>query len=216
MTKVKICGITTITDAEMAANAGADMLGFVFYPPSTRYLPPVQAAEITNRIRDLLGGDVPKLVGVFVDVHPDDISCTSQLCQLDYVQLHGSETAAEVGTLIELGLRVIKAFRVRDRASLSQIDDFRAEAVLLDAYSPNNPGGTGQSFDWSLAEQIQAQRPIILAGGLTPTNIARAIDRVHPWAVDVSSGVEASPGIKDDQAVNRFIQAVRNNDGGNV
>jgi phosphoribosylanthranilate isomerase len=216
MTEIKICGITTIEDAQMAAGAGADMLGFVFYPPSSRYLPPEKAAGITNRLLDLLGNDAPKLVGVFVDMDTEDVYRTSRQSKLDYVQLHGRETPDEVNNLMKRGLHVIKAFRVRDRTSLAQIDTYRSEAILLDTFTPNNPGGTGECFDWALAEQLQTLRPLILAGGLTPANVADAVKQVRPWAVDVSSGVENSPGKKDEQAVIRFIQTVRNYDGGNT
>lgn len=214
MTIIKICGITTLNDAFLASGAGAGLLGFIFYPPSPRYLPPEGAAGIIHSIRRQYGKAAPEFVGVFVDAPPDDVSAIFRQCRLDYAQLHGNEPPAEVTGLMDQGIRVIKAFRVRDHTTLEQMEHYKPETFLLDAYTPGNPGGTGQCFNWSLAGQLQAERPIILAGGLTSSNVAQAIRQVHPWAVDVSSGVEASPGRKDNQKLELFIQAVRNSDGG--
>ncbi len=210
MTRVKICGITNLEDARVAIEAGADFLGFVLYPGSPRYVTSNQVREIVTQISDLraLVSDL-SLVGVFVDQSPEAVAQIMRFCGLDYAQLHGAESPEMVAELMDAGFGVIKAFRVRDGASLAEMRRYRATAYLLDAYVPGQPGGTGQAFDWELAVQAKGYGRVIVAGGLTPDNVTQAVGRVRPWAVDVSSGVEAAPGHKDHDKVRRFITAAR-------
>lgn len=209
MTRVKICGLTNPEDALIAAEAGADLLGFIFYPKSPRYVTPEKVREIVAQIRPQSPISNICLVGVFVDQSPAIVAQTLDFCSLDYAQLHGTESAEEVTTLTDWGLRVIKAFRIRDGTSLADIGRYQATAYHLDAYVPGQLGGTGHTFDWGLAVQARQYGPIILAGGLTPDNVAQAVHRVQPWAVDVSSGVEATPGRKDHDKLRRFIAAAK-------
>jgi len=201
MVKVKICGITILEDALAAVEAGADALGFVFYPPSPRHIHPEQAAEIIRRLPPFV-----QTVGLFVDAELSIVNTTADRCGLDVVQLHGDETP---GYCESVRRRVIKAFRVRDISSLDSLLQYQVSGCLLDAWSPAAPGGTGQSFNWEIAAVAAAQRPIILAGGLTPDNVAEAVRRVQPYAVDVSSGVECAPGRKDVDKVRTFITRAR-------
>ncbi len=207
MTRVKICGITTLEDALVAAEAGADLLGFIFYPPSPRYVFPDRMKSIIKSVRDTHAA--VQFVGVFVDEAFEAVRMIVSLCNLDYAQLHGAESPAMVEALQDQGIKVIKGFRVRDRRSLAEVERYRATAYLLDSYLPQQRGGTGTTFDWSLAVRAKAFGPILLAGGLTPENVGRAVCAVHPWGVDVASGVEASPGRKDHDRVRRFIAAAK-------
>ena len=207
MTYVKICGITNLEDALRAAALGADLLGFVFHPPSPRCVTPEMAREISAAVRR----EAPSIrtVGVFVDLPPETVRAIAAQCGLDCVQLHGSEPPAAAAYLTDAGFEVFKAFRVRDGSELNGLDRYRVAAYLLDAYSPAHPGGTGRTFDWDLAARATEHGRIILAGGLTPDNVAAAIRAVRPWGVDVSTGVEAAPGRKDHSKLERFIAAVR-------
>jgi phosphoribosylanthranilate isomerase len=209
MTRVKICGITNPKDALAAAEAGADFLGFIFYPPSPRHVTPEQVREIVTQIRPQSPISHLHLVGVFVDQTPEIVAQTLDSCGLDYAQLHGTESPERVTILMDWGVSVIKAFRVRDGVSLAEIGRYRATAYLLDAHVPGQPGGTGHTFDWVLAVRARQYGPIILAGGLTPDNVTRAVHQVRPWAVDVASGVEATPGRKDHDKLRRFIAAAK-------
>jgi phosphoribosylanthranilate isomerase len=215
MTRVKICGITNLEDAQVAVQFGADLLGFVFYPPSPRYVTPEGVREIVPQIRPISNlqssTSIPHFVGVFVDQGPEVVAHILDFCGLNYAQLHGAEPPETVTTLMERKLGVIKAFRVRDEASLAQIERYRATAYLLDTYVPGQPGGTGHHFDWTLAVRAVKYGPVILAGGLTPDNVAEAVRTIHPWGVDVSSGVEAEPGRKDHDRLRRFIAAAKSN-----
>jgi phosphoribosylanthranilate isomerase len=148
-------------------------------------------------------------VGVFVNERPEIVAQTLDFCGLDYAQLHGAETPETVSALMERGFGVIKAFRVRDEAVLAEIERYRATAYLLDTFVAGRSGGTGRTFDWNLAAQAVQYGPIVLAGGLTPDNVARAVRVARPWGVDVSSGVEARPGRKDPDKVHRFIATVK-------
>ena len=207
MTRVKICGITSPEDARIAAEAGADFLGFVFYSSSPRCVTLERACWIIEAVRR--ASFAVRFVGVFVDEEPGTVWQIASRCGLDYAQLHGAEPPETVITLMERGLGVIKAFRVRDGASLAEIERYQATAYLLDAYVPGQPGGTGRKFDWTLAARAKEHGPVILAGGLTPDNVAEAVRTVHPWGVDVSSGVEAEPGRKDPDKLRCFIAAVK-------
>jgi len=207
MIRVKICGITCPEDGLAAAGAGADLLGFVFCPPSPRYVEPARAAEIIAIVRHVTS--TVQFVGVFVNEELATLQQTVTRYGLDYAQLHGTETPELTAALMDRGIKVIKAFRIRDRTTLAEIERYRAAAYLLDGYAPDQPGGTGKAFDWSLACEAKRFGPILLAGGLTPENVSQAVQAAHPWGVDVSTGVEASPGCKDHDKLRRFIAAVK-------
>ncbi len=201
-TKIKICGITNAKDAHAAADLGADTLGFIFVPDTPRYIDP----QVAERIM----GDLPPFittVGVFADASLETVSQTILDCGLNAVQLHGSETP-EYCREIKCA-KVIKAFRVKDRDSLSPIPEYQVDAYLLDTYVKDKKGGTGETFNWDLARDAKAYGRIIIAGGLTPENVARAVQYVKPYAVDVSSGVESSPGKKDHAKIKTFIENVK-------
>jgi len=197
MVRVKICGITNLHDARQAVEAGADALGFVFYEKSPRFVTPATAGEI-------IGGLPPfvQMVGLFVNAASDDVNRTADLCGLDVVQLHGDETPEYCG---QIARRVIKSFRIKDMASLDAINAYSVAGYLLDAWSPDAYGGTGRTFNWDVAEIAKRYGTVILAGGLDPDNIRQAVDRVKPYAVDASSGVEMAPGRKDPAKVRAFI-----------
>jgi phosphoribosylanthranilate isomerase len=198
MVHVKICGITSLEDARAAIDAGTDALGFVFYPPSPRYVTPEQAERIIQRLPPFV-----TTVGLFVDLALDIVNDTAARCGLDRIQLHGRETPEFCAQVTR---PVIKAFRVKNTESLAHLSAYRVSAYLLDAYVEGAlPGGTGASFSWELAAQAKPYGPVILAGGLTPENIEAAIAQIRPYGVDVSTGVEHAPGIKDRQKVCDFI-----------
>lgn len=204
MVRVKICGLTNLEDALAAVEAGADLLGFVRYPGSPRYVTLKQAREIISALRQ--SGHGVSTVGVFVDEELGRVREAIAECDLDYVQLHGDEPPAYVRSL---GERAIKALRVRSAADLERLGAFPAAAYLLDAYHPTKLGGTGETWDWELAVAAKRYGPVILAGGLTPYNVAHAVRTVWPWAVDVSSGVESAPGAKDRDKMRQFVAEVR-------
>lgn len=199
--KVKICGITNLDDALAAIEAGADALGFVFYPDSPRHIFPEQAAAIIRKLPPFI-----TTVGLFVDEPPESVNATADLCGLDIVQLHGDEPPSYCNLIQR---RVIKAFRIKNITSLEPTGDYQVSSILLDAWSPSAHGGTGRTFNWEIAAAASVSTRIILAGGLTPENVAEAINRVKPYAVDVSSGVESSPGQKDADKIRRFINQAR-------
>lgn len=196
--RVKICGITRVQDLHAACDAGADALGFVFYEKSPRHVSLEVAADLVRALPPFV-----QSVGLFVNAEPAFIERVLQIVPLDLLQFHGDETPAEC---VRFGRPYIKAVRVnRDTDLLKCAADFdAARGLLLDAFVPGVPGGTGERFDWSLISP-DLLKPVILSGGLTPDNIADAVQRVHPWAVDVSSGVEASKGIKDAHKIAQFI-----------
>jgi len=200
--KVKICGITNVEDGLAAAEAGADALGFIFYPQSPRYVSLEKAAAVIGKLPPMI-----VKVGVFVDASEEVIFRAIAECGLNLLQFHGAESPA---FCLQFGLMSMKAFQVRYEQSLSRLAEFKTDAWLLDAYSADKLGGTGARFDWDLAIQAgKMGRPIFLAGGLTPENVATAVQHVQPYAVDVSSGVEASPGKKDSARVKAFIDAAK-------
>jgi len=201
LTRIKICGITHLDDALMAIEAGADALGFVFVPHTPRYLHPEQARSIIDQLPPFI-----TTVGLFVNAEQQGLEAIADGCRLNLIQLHGDEPPA---LCVALSRRVIKAFRVKDESSLSRLSGYRVSAYLLDTYVKGAMGGTGKSFDWNLALKAKSYGRIILAGGLTPDNVASAVLQVRPYGVDVSSGVEASPGRKDPAKVKAFIRAVR-------
>jgi len=200
MVRVKICGITNLEDALIAVEAGADALGFVFVNESPRCIFPDQAASIIRKLPPFV-----QTVGLFVNEDLTVVNATANICGLDLVQLHGEETQ---DFCMNVNRRVIKAFRVKNMTSLNEIKDYRVAACLLDAWSDSAYGGTGKTFNWEIATAATSQR-IILAGGLTPDNVAEAIRQVKPYAVDVSSGVESSPGKKDISLIYAFVDAAR-------
>jgi len=196
--RVKICGITRLQDLHAACDAGADALGFVFYEKSPRHLAIDSAAMLVRALPPFV-----QSVGLFVNAEPAFIERVLRAVPLDLLQFHGDETPADC---MRYGRPWIKAVRVnRDTDLLECAADFdAARGLLLDAYVAGVPGGTGERFDWSLIPP-HLSRPIVLSGGLTPDNVAEAVRRVRPWAVDVSSGVEAAKGIKDAHKIARFI-----------
>jgi phosphoribosylanthranilate isomerase len=201
MVRVKICGITSVEDALQAAQAGADALGFVFYERSPRNLDPLRAANIISNLPPFV-----QAVGLFVNADAGFVNDTADCCRLDLVQLHGDEPPEYCE---QIRRRVIKAFRVRDASSLAPVRDYRVAGILLDAYSPAAFGGTGLSFNWELAGIAKEYGAVILAGGLDLDNVREAVERVAPYAVDVSSGVESSPGKKDPEKVREFIKRAK-------
>lgn len=203
MVRIKICGITNLEDALLAARLGAQALGFIFYPLSPRKVDPEVARGIIAQLPPLVMS-----VGVFVDEEAAKVRELTDRVGLDWLQLHGQESPEYCRSLTR---RVIKAWRVKDEASLTSLADYQgaAQAFLLDTYRSGQVGGTGETFNWQLARQAQKYGPIILAGGLTPENVARAIKIAQPQAVDVASGVEAAPGKKDPQKLRAFFAAVR-------
>jgi len=203
MVRVKICGITNLEDALLAAEMGADALGFIFYPPSPRSIEPDSARGIIDQLPPFV-----TTVGVFVDENATTVKELAAAVGLDWLQLHGQESPEYCRSL---GLRVIKAFRIQDEASLAPLAAYRdaAQAFLLDACRPGRMGGTGETFDWRLAREALKYGPIILAGGLTPENVGQAIKMAAPQAVDVASGVETAPGKKDPIKLRAFFAAVR-------
>lgn len=203
MVKVKICGITNLEDARQAVAAGADALGFVFYPPSPRCLDPVVAHAIIAELPPFV-----TCVGLFVNEQPERVLEIACSCGLDVIQLHGDETPRQCNYP---PFRVVKALRVNGQKP-EGIDDYAVSALLLDALVPGEYGGTGQLGDWQLAARLAKERTVILAGGLTPENIATAVKTVRPYAVDVSSGVESRPGRKDPRKVAAFIRSAKETD----
>jgi len=206
---VKICGITRYDDAQAALEAGADLLGFNFYPNSPRYIDPSSAARLVGAIH---GHYAPvQTVGVFVNSPLEEILTIMDECGLDLAQLHGDEPPQ---TLAALSSRAFKALRPKDTTDLAQLlrcypPKNGLPAYLVDSYRPGEYGGTGQPADWTLACSLARTRSILLAGGLAPENVAAAIRQVQPWGIDVASGVEASPGRKDPARLAAFIKAAK-------
>ncbi len=198
---IKICGITNAEDAQIVAKAGANALGFVFVPVSPRYVTPAQATSITAQLPPHI-----LRVGLFVDAPLQDVHRVADFCRLTHVQLHGHESPAYC---LRVGRPVLKAFRVRNQESLKEMAHYDVSAYLLDAYVSGKAGGTGETFNWRYAVDAKAQGRIVLAGGLTPENVAAAIATVQPYGVDVSSGVERIPGHKDAVKVRDFIRNAR-------
>lgn len=199
--KVKICGITSPADALAAAEAGADALGFMFYPPSPRFISNAAACEIIRELPPFIAR-----VGVFVDPTEEQVRQAIAETGIDALQFHGNETP---DFCRRFGLKTLKAFRVRDAESLRETITFTAEAWLLDSYVAGQLGGTGARFNWDLATEAAQRHCVILAGGLTPENAAEAVRKVRPYGLDVSSGVESAPGRKDTAKVRAFIAAAK-------
>jgi len=200
MVKVKVCGITNAEDAMAAVALGADALGFVF-APSPRQVTRQQVADIVAKLPPFVCK-----VGVFVDSSLQEVTETLQSCGLDLAQLHGSESP---GFCQALSPRVIKAFRVKDESVLDLLPRYKASAYLLDSYHEALKGGTGQSFNWEIARKARRYGRIVLSGGLTPENVRQAITEVQPFAIDVSSGMESRPGVKDHAKLRAFLKAAK-------
>lgn len=235
MTKIKICGIKTIPDALAAIEAGADLLGFNFYPKSLRYITPEACVEIASVLREKHPSVT--LVGVFVNSSADEIRATLQTAHLHLAQLHGDEgpeMLAELGDLAFKAIRLPQAttnpfesvypFLSADKhpftrsaagnpltTSVHPLPSVDNPALLVDASVPGIYGGSGVTADWSAAAELAKQIPLLLAGGLTPENVAEAIARVQPWGVDTASGVESAPGVKDPAKMQAFVKAARRN-----
>lgn len=202
---VKICGITSPEDGRLAADAGADAVGFVFWPRSPRYVEPARAREIADALPPFVAR-----VGVFVDELPEELERVAEAVRLDVLQLHGAESPQLLG---KLPRRALKAIRVGDDFDASRLAPWfeAGVGVLLDRGSSDSPGGTGRSFDWARVEGARrgAGSYLAVAGGLSPDNVAEAIARMRPDAVDVSTGVESAPGRKDPGKLRAFMAAVR-------
>ena len=206
MTKVKICGITNLEDALLSTKFGADALGFNFYKKSPRYIPHEKAREIIAQLPQ----EVLK-VGVFVNESLEKICKIAETAKLDAIQLHGEETPEFSAELkAKTNLEIIKAFRVSENFEPEDVLEYKVDAVLLDAYTPKEHGGTGETFDWEIAKKVQAIFPkMYLAGGLTIENVGKAAENVKPFAVDACSGLESEKGIKDSAKVNNFISKLK-------
>lgn len=202
MTEIKICGITNIEDGLAATAAGADALGFVFYPASPRYVTPGQAKEIIGTLPPTV-----RTVGVFVNLAAVEVLQIAELCGLDFIQLHGGETREYCRRFPRE--RVIKALSFRSGREFSAMSDYPVRAFLVDAHDPVRFGGTGKICDWNLAREAAARHPLILAGGLGTENIIAALEAVRPMAVDISSGVETATGKKDHEKMRAVIAAVK-------
>ena len=203
MTRVKVCGITCLEDAQLAVQCGADAIGFIF-APSPRRIRPEKAREIIKAISPFV-----KSVGVFVDESPDRVREILECCGLDLIQFHGEESPEACGEFMP---RAVKAFRVRDGSVLSLMRQYqgRIRAMLLDAFSPERAGGTGQTFDWAIAVTAKGLHiPLMLSGGLNPSNIRDAVKKVRPFAVDVNSGIEKRPGKKDPVLMEKLMKRIR-------
>jgi phosphoribosylanthranilate isomerase len=201
MIRIKICGMTELDDALHAVDCGADALGFVFFAGSPRAVTEKRARAIIAALPPLV-----TVVGLFVNEDPGIVRRIADHCGLDVIQYHGDESPETVGLSPR---RAIRALRVRNDAFLQEMEEYPSSGLLLDAWVAGTFGGTGVQCNWTIAAKMAKKRAVILAGGLTPENIAEAIQTVHPYGVDVCSGVESSPGRKDHQKVAAFIRAAR-------
>jgi phosphoribosylanthranilate isomerase len=204
VTRIKFCGLTTLADAELAVSAGAWAIGLIFWPRSPRRCEPAAAVEIAAAAKRRV-----EVVGVFVNATLEHVTRTAEAVGLTMLQLHGDEGPAYCGEAARrTGCKVIKAARVRSGADVQALAPFHTDYHLLDSYSAGVPGGTGETFAWEIARAHGGAVPVILSGGLTADNVGDAIAAVRPFAVDVASGVEASPGHKDPAKLSAFADAV--------
>ena len=202
MIPVKICGITSVEDAELAVEFGASAIGMIFYPSSSRGVSMRTAKMISNTSQEKV-----KKIGVFVDEDVDKVNNTIEELHLDMVQLHGDETPEYCD---KMTLPVIKVFRVSNGFDSNVLKDYHVSAFLFDTYQKGKPGGTGDVFNWELILKINTDTPIILSGGLNVDNILKGIETVNPSAVDVNSGVESEPGVKDKEKVKNIFVKLEN------
>ncbi len=203
MPKIKICGITNIEDALYAANLGVDALGFIFYKKSKRFIEPDSAKKIIDKLPPFI-----TKVGVFVNENEDFLAESKRIAGFDIFQFHGDETP---GFCNDFGRKYIKAIRVNSSQSIEAVESFNTDYFLFDTYSDDEYGGTGKTFSWDILDNsCLKDKFVILSGGLNPENVSKAIKAVNPYAVDVSSGVERSPGKKDHEKLKKFIEAVKN------
>jgi phosphoribosylanthranilate isomerase len=203
-TKVKICGVTNLPDAELAVSHGAWAIGMIFHPESPRACDPAAAVEMGAALKRRL-----EVVGVFVNAHLDEVVELAEGASLTMLQLHGEEGPSYCQEAARrTGLKVIKVARVRDVSSVRGLGAYRTDFHMLDAYVPGQPGGTGERFEWALAKEHAPGTPLILSGGITPENVSEAIDTAKPFAIDTASGVEAEPGRKDPRKLARLFESV--------
>ncbi|MBW2329121.1 MAG: phosphoribosylanthranilate isomerase [Deltaproteobacteria bacterium] len=206
--RIKMCGTTSLEDAMAAVDAGVDGLGFIFYEKSPRNVAPEVAQDIIGQLPPFVD-----TVGVFVDRDREEVEEIIRYCRLDYAQLHGQESAkyCERLTRIAAPCQVLKALRVGEHLQAEDIAPYNehVKGFLLDTFQKDVMGGTGKSFDWSIIERLALEKTYILAGGLDVDNVLRAIEAVRPYAVDVNSGVEKSPGQKDHELIKAFVNRVR-------
>ncbi len=198
--KVKICGLTNYEDASAAIDMGADLLGFNFYPKSPRYVSPADAAEIINKLPAFID-----IVGVFVNEPIEKIQEIKNLCQLNWIQLHGDETPEFCNEFRSHEEKIMKAIRVKDQKDVERAEDFFTDAILLDAFDPKKYGGTGVSFDWNIIGHIGKR--IFLAGGINPNNAAKAVE-LGVYGIDICSGIEAKPGKKDKRLMKKLFESI--------
>ena len=199
--RVKICGITRPEDALLAEKLGASAVGFIFFGKSPRYINPQKAGEISGRL-----GPFIARVGVFVDEDAETVRKIVETARLTAVQLHGSEDQEYIGIL--KGINVIKAFRVGKDFNCEELCRYDVNTFLLDTYSANSYGGTGKTFDWNIANECRKYGRIILAGGLNISNVIDAVNAAKPWGIDISSGIESSPGVKDPEKMKEIFDKI--------
>ncbi len=199
--KVKICGITNYEDAVTAVNMGADLLGFNFYSKSPRFVPPEKALEIINKLPAFID-----TAGVFVNESIEQIRETTELCQLNWVQLHGDESPEFCKEFLSHNVKVMKALRIKDKEDIEKADSYFTDAILLDAFNPEKYGGTGLTFDWNIIGHIGKR--IFLAGGINPDNAAEAVE-LGVYGIDVCSGIESEPGKKDHKKMRKLFDNIR-------
>jgi phosphoribosylanthranilate isomerase len=203
--RIKFCGITSVADAELAVSCGAWAIGLILWPGSKRACDPAEGVRISNAVRRKV-----EVAGVFVNQSLDEVAALADMLHLSMIQLHGDEGPAYAKEVARrTGAKVIKAQSVRLASDVVAIQAFRTDFHLLDTHREGQRGGTGETFDWAMLARRTSRVPLILSGGLTPENVADAIAAVHPFAVDVASGTEASPGVKDPDKMRAFAAAVR-------
>jgi len=204
MTKVKICGNTSLEDAQLARNCGADFLGFIF-AKSKRRLDVHKAKSIMDTLSDF-----ENFVAVFANQNKAEVESIARELGINWLQFHGEETSRYCQYFMEKGYQVIKTFHIKDALSLKRIDEYDVHAYLFDTYSKKEKGGTGQIFDWSIIkDRPYVHERLFLAGGLTLKNVKQAVQSIQPYAIDVASGVESVPGVKDPKLVEEFIRLAK-------
>ena len=199
--KVKICGITNYKDALAAVDMGADILGFNFYPKSPRYINPERAEVIINRLPGFVD-----VAGLFVNESLGKVQEIADLCQLNWVQLHGDESPKFCKSLASLNVKTMKALRIKDKKDVNKADKYFTDAVLFDAFHPEKYGGTGLTFDWNIVGHIGKR--VFLAGGINPDNVEAAV-KLGVYGIDVCSGVESEPGRKDEKLMKKLFKNIR-------